>query len=109
MRLILTLLLLLQLDPVLGAALCFEREQAASAECPMPDEAPAAERAFAPAGADAHGGCAVAQLCAQPAPVVVQTDPVFQIVPIVDRTVIGLESTTLPRGAHTTLFHPPRV
>jgi hypothetical protein len=34
---------------------------------------------------------------------------VFQIVPIVDRTVIGLESTTLPRGAHTALFHPPRV
>ena len=108
MRLILSLLLLLQLDPILGAALCFEREQA-SAECPMPDEAPAAERSFAPAGADAHEGCAVAQLCAQPAPVVVQADPAFQIVSIVDRTVIGLESTTLPSGAHTKLFHPPRV
>jgi hypothetical protein len=109
MRLILALLLLLQLDPILGAALCFERDQADSAECPMPDRAPAADRALLPTGAEFHGGCTVAELCAQPAPVVVQMDPVFQLVPVIDRTVIRLESTPLPSGAHATLFHPPRV
>jgi len=109
MRLILALLLLLQLDPILGAALCFEREQAASAECAMPDRAPAADRALVPAGADVHGGCTVAQLCAQPAPAVVHMDPVFQIVPAIDRTVLRLEPIPLPSGAPATLFHPPRV
>jgi hypothetical protein len=109
MRLILALLLLLQLDPILGAVLCFERDQAASAECAMTDRKPAGDRALVPAGADVHGGCTVAQLCAQPAPVVVHMDPVFQIVPVIDRTVVRLESLPLPSGAHATLFHPPRV
>jgi hypothetical protein len=109
MRLILALLLLLQLDPVIGAALCLERQHAASEECAMPERSSPAERTLAPAGAQPDGGCSVAQLCAQPAPVIPQADPVFQIVSIVHRDVGRLDTLIIPRGSLTPPFHPPRV
>ena len=109
MRLLLALLLLLQLDPVIGAALCVEREHAASEECAMPVRSSQAERTLAPAGAQVDGGCRVARLCAHPAPVIAQADPAFQIVPIVHRAVGRLDTLTPPRGLLAPPFHPPRV
>jgi hypothetical protein len=109
MRLILGLLLLLQLDPIIGAALCLEREHAASEECFMPERSSPAERSLAPAGAQVEGGCSVAQFCAQPAPVIAQTDLVFQFEPIVHRAAGRLDSVIPPHGSLAPPFHPPRV
>ena len=110
MRLALALLLILQLDPVIGAALCFEREGAASAECAMPERPTHPGSVVAPAGARVPGGCTVAQLCAQPAPVVPQLGHVyFQLVSVVHRAPARWDSLDAPPGVLTPPFHPPRV
>ena len=109
MRLALALLLILQLDPVIGAALCFERERAASAECTMPERPTHLGSVVAPAGAQVPGGCTVAQLCAQPAPVIPQLGHVFQLVSVVHRAPARWDSLDAPSGVPTPPFHPPRV
>jgi hypothetical protein len=109
MRLALALLLILQLDPVIGAALCFERERAASAECAMPERPTHPGSVVAAAGDQMPGGCAVAQLCAQPAPVIAQLGQVFQLVSVVHRAPARWESLDAPPGVLTPPFHPPRV
>jgi hypothetical protein len=108
MRLALALLLVLQLDPVIGAALCFEREWAASAECAMPERPTHPASVVAPAGAQVPG-CAVAQLCAQPAPVIAHLEQVFQLVSVVHRAPARWDSLDAPAGVLTPPFHPPRV
>jgi hypothetical protein len=109
MRLILALLLLLQLDPVIGAALCLQREHAASVECPMPEQAPPAERTLSPAGAQVEGGCSVAQLCAQPAPAVVQIGDEFRFASLLHRAPPFWDGTSAPSGVLPPPFHPPRA
>ncbi len=109
MRLILALLLLLQLDPVIGAALCLEREHAASAECAKPERSGQDERTLAPAGAQVEGGCSVAQLCAQPAPLIAQFGETFQLVAVVHRAPAPLDLVSAPSGILSPPFHPPRV
>jgi hypothetical protein len=109
MRLVLALLLLLQLDPVIGAALCLEREHVASEECAMPERFSPAERSLAPAGAQVDGACSVAQLCAQPAPVIAQVDRAFQLIPLFHRAHPSPDTLSAPRGVLAPPFHPPRV
>ncbi len=109
MRLALVLLLVLQLDPIVGAALCFERERAASAECAMPERPAHSESVVAAAGFHVAGGCAIAKLCAQPAPVIAQLEQVFQVVSVVHRAPAQWESLDAPPGVLTPPFHPPRV
>jgi len=109
MRLALALFLVLQLDPVIGAALCFERERAASAVCVMPERPTHPESVVAPVGDEVPGGCTVAKLCAQPAPVVGQLEQVFQVISIVHRAPAPGDSLEAPPGVLTPPFHPPRV
>ena len=109
MRLVLALLLLLQLDPVIGAALCLQRAHAATSECDMPEGANPAERSLAPAGAQVEGGCSVAQLCAQPAPVISQIDEPPQVLTLVHRAPRPVDVTIVHSGALSPPFHPPRV
>jgi hypothetical protein len=109
MRLALAFLLVLQFDPIIGAALCFERERAASAECAMPERPSHSGSVVAPAGAQVPGECAVAKLCAQPAPVISQLGQVFQVVAVVHRAPARWDSLDAPPGVLTPPFHPPRV
>lgn len=109
MRLALALLLILQLDPVIGAVLCFEREQTANAECAMPEGPTQPESVIASAGAQVPGGCAVAKLCAQPAPVIAQLEQAFQIISVVHRAPARWDSLDAPPGVLTPPFHPPRA
>jgi hypothetical protein len=109
MRLALALLLVLQLDPVIGAALCFERERAANAECAMPERPARPGSVVAPAGDQVPGGCAVAQMCAQPAPVAALLGQIFQLVSFVHRAPARWDSLDAPAGVLTPPFHPPRV
>jgi hypothetical protein len=109
MRLVLAFLLLFQLHPVIGAALCLERKHAAAEDCAMPERSKSAERTLAPAGAHVEGGCTLAQLCAPPAPVIAQIDPAFQFEPLVHRNAGHVDNLTPPHGALAPPFHPPRV
>lgn len=109
MRLVLALVLLLQLEPVIGAALCLQRAHAATAECDMPERANPAERILAPAGAQVEGGCSVAQLCAPPAPVISQIGELFQFGSLVHRSSLPVNAPGAPGGALPPPFHPPRV
>lgn len=108
MRLVLALLLVLQLDPVIGAAVCFERAQAAH-DCAMPERPTRSGSVVAPAGAQVPGECAVAKLCAQPAPVISQLGQVFQFVSVVHRAPARWDSLDASPGVLTPPFHPPRV
>jgi len=103
------LLLVLQFDPIIGAALCFEREQDANAECAMPERPTHSGSVVAPAGGQVPGACDFAKLCAQPAPVIVQFGQVFQVVAVVHRAPARWVSPAAPPGVLTPPFHPPRV
>lgn len=109
MRLLLVLLLVLQLDPVVGAALCLQREHAASEECPMPETPASAERALAPFGTPAEAGCIIAQLCVPTSPAVTGLAQVFPLVPLLYAPPARLDASTGPEGVATPPFHPPRV
>lgn len=109
MRLLVALLLVLQLDPVIGAALCLQRQQAASEHCTMPDTPASAERSLAPLGTQSDSGCSVASLCLPPAPAIAQIAQDFPFAPPVYWAPAPLEGLTAPRGAFTPPFHPPRV
>lgn len=109
MRLILALLLLLQLDPVVGAALCLQRERAASQECAMPERSDSDEPLVAPGGAQAKSGCAVAQFCAQPSPVVAQLNQDSNFTAVVHRSPASWDSLDAPLGVLTPPFHPPKA
>ena len=109
MRLILALLLALQLDPIFGAALCLQREHAARPDCAMPERSDRDERVLAPAGAPLEGGCAVAQFCAQPSPVVAQLNQDFSFTGLVHRPPALWNSPDAPFGVLTPPFHPPKA
>jgi hypothetical protein len=109
MRLVLALLVVLQLDPVIGAALCFEMDRTANAECAMPERPTHSGSVVAPAGAQVLGACDFAHLCAQPAPVIAQLGQVFQIVSVVHRAPAWWDSLDAPPDVLTPPFHPPRV
>ncbi len=109
MRLILALLLVLQFDPVVGAALCLQKEHTATSECAMPERSDSDERVVAPAGAQIEGGCAVAQFCAQPSPAVAQLNQDFRFAAIVHRPPASWNSLDAPFGALTPPFHPPKA
>jgi hypothetical protein len=109
MRLILALLLVLQLDPVLAAALCVQREHAMSTECAMPESPAPSERVLSPAGAEVVGGCAIAEFCLQSSPVVSQLSQEFQVAPVTHGSLASWSPLDAPPGVLTPPFHPPRV
>ncbi|MBA3344931.1 MAG: hypothetical protein H0T44_06460 [Gemmatimonadales bacterium] len=75
----------------------------------MPERPSPTERTAAPAGAPVEGGCTVAELCAQPAPVIAQVDTAFQLVPLIHRASGRLDPLIAPHGVLAPPFHPPRV
>lgn len=109
MRLLLAFLVLLQLDPVIGAALCLHREDAASEECAMPESSRSTERTLAPGGSHVDGSCAFAKLCIPPAPAVVELGQVLLFTPPLDNDPARAKPLAGPRGVLTPPFHPPRV
>ena len=75
----------------------------------MPERSGPAERTLAPAGAEVEGECTVAQLCAQPTPVLANSDDTFQLIPLFHRAHPSPDALNAPRGVLASAFHPPRV
>lgn len=109
MRLLLVLLVLLRLDPIIGAALCLQKASRESEECTMPEHPSAAERTVGSLGSHAEIGCAFAKLCIPPALAISESSSVSILVPPLHKPPTGLERLAGPLGSLTPPFHPPRV
>jgi hypothetical protein len=79
MRFLAALALLVQLQPLVGSALCFHQAEMAKAKCAMPhEERPASSGVTSPA-AELPGGCPSMGYCAPAAPAVPKPGKHFQI------------------------------
>jgi hypothetical protein len=104
------LLLLLQLQPVLGAAVCLGLvQQPTQASCDMPEHGSVPAQHYSESGPDTPENCAIASFCT-PAPLAV---PGFAN--LLETT--SLPTSTLPISGHGQLpdvytappFHPPKA
>jgi hypothetical protein len=102
------LVLLLQLQPLLGTAVCLSSERAARPECEMPDHVAVPHRTVTPSEPPAPN-CALASICA-PSP--------LAIVSLPERveSLIAVQSEPPITAAHNLFgissappFHPPRA
>ncbi|MGH7629072.1 MAG: hypothetical protein ACREOF_06720 [Gemmatimonadales bacterium] len=108
MRLVVALVLLLvQLRPLAGAAVCLEQTMS-SQECAMPEHGPALTEPTdeAPSG---PAGCQTTALCSPAGVAVRQSAIAFGLVQAPIAFDVGLEPTHLSGPALVPPFHPPRV
>jgi hypothetical protein len=103
------LLLLVQLQPVLGTIACFGlSERAALQECRMAEHGQAPASSFTAAGATTHS-CELATLC-MPAPLAIPgfSSRLEAAVPL-HATAVSLAATSPRDISPTPPFHPPRA
>ncbi|CAN5806535.1 hypothetical protein BH24GEM1_BH24GEM1_20530 [soil metagenome] len=109
MRFLGLVVLLLQLQPLVGSAMCFHDAEMAKAECTMPHDRRSIESAVAPVGADLPAGCASAGHCAPSAPAVIKLAHAFQATPVVHRAPALVLASLAPGDPLPPPFHPPRA
>ena len=107
--LIATLLLLFQLQPVVGSVAClFSPERADKQECEMPEQRAATTGSVVQSGS-ASQGCALAFVCARSAVAVPSfSDGQESIVPL-HSAAAPKSAITLTGVASSPPFHPPRA
>ncbi len=109
MRLLAALVLLLQLQPVIGAAICLHDVELARAECAMPHDERPAGVALTSASTEAPGGCASMGYCAPAAPAVAKLGEHFQFTPFVHRAPALTHHLLASGESSAPPFHPPRA
>ena len=112
MRLLATVLLLLQLQPLVGLALCFDRGRPAKAECVMPDTGPLAapaERTLTPTGTSQTTGCVAAEYCARTVPAIPKFAESLQITPVVHGAPAPMDAVLALGDPLAPPFHPPKA
>jgi hypothetical protein len=109
MRLLAALVLLLQLQPLVGSAMCFHDAEIAKAECAMPHDERPARATLAPSGAELPTGCASTGYCAPSAPAVIKFAHSFQFTPVIHSASALVEASLAPGDPLTPPFHPPRA
>jgi hypothetical protein len=109
MRLLAAFVLLLQLQPLAGSAMCFHDAEIAKAECAMPHDERPAEPTLAPVGAELPTGCASAGYCAPSAPAVIKFAHSFQITTVIHGAPALVDATMAPGDPPAPPFHPPKV
>lgn len=109
MRLLAALVLLLQLQPLVGSAFCFHDAEMAKAECTMPhEERPASGTLTAPTTGD-PGGCPSMGYCAPVTPAVPKFAEHFQISSFVHGAPALNYSSWEPGEPLGPPFHPPKA
>jgi hypothetical protein len=109
MRVLAALALLLQLQPVVGSALCFHDAELAAAECTMPHEGRPADSALTAPGTAAPSGCPMMEYCAPPAPAVPKFANRFQITSHVHGAPALIDLSMAPGEPPAPPFDPPRA
>jgi hypothetical protein len=109
MRFLATLALLLQLQPLVGSALCFHDAELAKAECTMPHEERPASSSLTNPSTELPGGCPSMGYCAPAAPAVPKLAEHFQITSFV-HSAPALTHSSLALGEPLgPPFHPPKA
>lgn len=107
MRLLAGLTLLLQLQPLVGSALCFHQAEVAREECPMPQEEPASGTLTTPY--EVPSACPSMGYCAPTAPAVPKLAEHFQITSLVHAAPAMIYAFLTPGETSGPPFHPPRA
>jgi hypothetical protein len=110
MRFLAVLVLLLQLQPVIGSALCFHDTELSKPECAMPhDERPTADRTLTATGAEVPTGCASTVYCTRSTPAVLDFAQHLQIAALIQGAPVRIAPAMASDAALASPFHPPRV
>ena len=107
--LVATLLLLFQLQPLAGSAVCLlSSDLLSKQECPMPEQRAAAHGSVSESGSPAQG-CALASICAASALAVPGLSEGQESVIPLDSAAITPAAVPLAEVASAPPFHPPRA
>lgn len=109
MRLLGAFVLLLQLQPFVGSALCVYDAEIEKAECAMPQQDQPVAAALTAVGAGLPIGCAGGGYCAPGAAAVIKFTPAFQIAPLIHNPPATGEASLAPGDPSPPPFHPPRA
>lgn len=109
MRVLATLALLLQLQPLMGSALCFHDAEAAKAACTMAHEERPATSTLAAPSTEVPSGCPSMGYCAPAAPAVPKFTEQFQITSFVHGAPALIAPSMAPGESRAPPFHPPRA
>ncbi len=110
MRLVGSLLLLLQLQPLGAAVLCLPGNGVEMAECGgMPETRVSAERTLAPTGTGHTANCMASDYCARMAPAVLRFTQHFLAVASIHRAPAVMVVPMAPGDPLAPPFHPPRA
>ncbi len=108
MRILAALALLLQVQPLVGSALCFHDAEIARAECTMPHQEQPASALTAP-DPGVPGSCPSMAYCAPAAPAVPKFAEHFQITSFVHGAPALIDDSLAPGEPLAPPFHPPRA
>jgi hypothetical protein len=109
MRILAVLALLLQVQPLVGSALCFHDAEIARAECTMSHEGQPASSTLTTPDPGVPGGCPGMAYCAPAAPAVPKFAEHFQITPLVHSAPALNYSLLAPGEPLAPPFHPPKA
>ena len=109
MRFLAALALLLQLQPVVGSALCFHDAEMANAECAMPHEEKRASSTVTGPATELPDGCPSMGYCAPAAPAVPKFTEHFQITSSFRSAPALTYSSLAPSQPLGPPFHPPKA
>jgi hypothetical protein len=109
MRFLAALVLLLQLQPLAGSALCFHDAEVAKAECTMPHNERPITSMFTAQTTGVPGGCPSMAYCAPAAPTVPEFAEHFQISSLVHGAPTLIDPSMAPSEPQTPPFHPPKA
>lgn len=109
MRFMAALVLLLQLQPLVGSVMCFHDAEIARADCTMPHDERPADRTLAPVGTPAPNGCASSGYCAPTVPAVIKSAHYLQVTPVIHGAPALTAASMAPGEPPAAPFHPPRA
>lgn len=109
MRVLAALALLLQLQPLVGSALCIHDAAIARTECSMPHDGQPATGTLTAPGTGGHSACSSMGYCVPTAPAVPKVAEHFQITSFVHGALALTYTSLAPGEPLGPPFHPPKA
>ena len=109
MRFLAAVALLLQLQPLVGSALCFHETEMAKPECSMPHEDEPAGSGLTSPAAELPPGCPSMGYCAPAAPAVPRLAGHLQVTAFIHSAPASAHSSLAPGEPLGPPFHPPKA
>jgi hypothetical protein len=109
MRILAALVLLVQLQPLVGSALCLHDAEMVRDECSMPHEERSASSKLTTPQSSVPGGCPSMEFCASAAPAVPNVAEQFQLTAFVHGAPALMDSSLAPGEGPAPPFDPPKA